>query len=150
MDQVDAAAYHEAGHVVALRRVECRVLNVCVYKDGSGETQFEKLPQHDEEKVLVAISGMQAEAHCHGQDMSIDDVGHAYSGARGDRGMIEEESGRAWLTHNALWHQAQYNRAQKLVDECREQVQAVAEAILKKRGFPKCLSESEVETALKT
>ena len=149
MDQVVAASYHEAGHVIALRQVRCRVLSVCVNGDGSGETMPNELPDKDEDKVLVALSGIQAESHCTHTDTEIDDISQTYASASGDRCLIEKESGRAWLSHTSLWHQTQYNRAQRFVEEHKEQIQTLAEAILQKPAFPKCLSTTEIDAVVK-
>ena len=116
-----------------------------------GETEPDKLPANDEDMVLVSLSGIQAESHCiHHVDKGIEEICQDYAAARSDRGLIEENSGKAWLLHQALWHQAQYNRAQKFVQINEAYIQSLVEMILQKPAFPKCLTDSEIDSVLKT
>ena len=148
MDQVEAAAYHEAGHVVALRHEGQRAQRVCVDDDGSGSTIPNDLPQSAEAVALVALVGIQAESQRRGTEMNVDDFFQAYASAASDRDLIAESFKTVWLGKGSLWHQAQYDRAHKFVSDHENDIATLAHAILNKPGFPKCLDETEIDALI--
>ena len=147
--ELDATAYHESGHVIALRHVKRRALAVSVTSEKAGYTLPDKIPEDPDQVALVGLAGIQAESL---QPYSLDDLDaaiRAYVAAASDRNQIAKAFDQVWLSRNALWHQAKYDKALKFVQEHQTEINALATAILKIAGFPKTLNEAEIETALK-
>lgn len=148
--QVEAAAYHEAGHVVGLRHCGQSVHSASVNDDGSGDTIFEDLPTDDKDVILVILAGMHAEPNPQESNIQehIRQFQSTAASANSDMKALIEHFEELWLAQSSLWHQTQHNRAEKFVQDHKEQIVAVAEAILAKPGFPKLLDGTEIDKVL--
>jgi hypothetical protein len=148
MKRTEATAYHEAGHVIALRSIGRRAMEVCVVAQDEGYTSPDALPKDSEQMALVGLAGVQAEAQHSDSNLDIEGIIGAYVGASSDRNVIAKAFNDVWLGQPALWYQTKYNKAHKFVQDHGEEIRAVAEAILSIEGFPKSLDETAIDAVL--
>jgi hypothetical protein len=150
MTELEATAYHESGHVMAVRHVKRRALAVSVTSEKAGYTLPDKIPEDPCQVALVGLAGIQAESLAPYSLGDLDAAIRAYVAAASDRNQIAKAFDQVWLSRNALWHQAQYDKALKFVQEHQKEITTLATAVLKITGFPKTLNETEIEAALRT
>jgi len=150
IDQDLATAHHEAGHAIALRHFGIQVSKVSVNNDGTGSTELEgSLPAREEDTVLVGLIGIQSELRFLGADMTFSDFVSTYESGKGDRDTIESETRTIWLAHRGIWHQVQYDNTETFIEKKKSEIEKLASAILRKKGYPKALDQKEIESVMK-
>lgn len=149
MSALEYTAYHEAGHVLALRSIGRRVLKVAILSDTAGYAAPDIMPGSEDEMALVGLAGIQAETEHPDVGPSLSSAIDAYVAAASDRNVIAKAFKTVWLGKAPLWYQGRYNKATKFVQEHQSEIRTIALALLAKPSFPKELNEGEISTLLK-
>jgi len=148
MTVLEATAYHEAGHVIALRTIGRRVVKVAILSESVGYAAPDQMPSSEDNVALVGLAGIQAETHHPDSNANLTAAIDAYVAAASDRNVIAKALKTAWLGKAPLWYQGRYNKATKLVQEHQHDIRTIALALLAKVSFPKELDENEINALL--